>query len=232
MKNPFSTQAKVRDALATAGREMGIPEIRDIIGLSGSGGYARVNRAMNDLMKAKQVERCGRGLYRYQKDRPGSDYCAKQRRMQRIMWLRSKRGESFTVRHIAEVAECALYTAQRYIAFLAGKGVIRKAGQTYTTTTPAPLYSGEDDYLNDDAWPVMRAQSKTRELDALLNEMRDLAQRFFAVDNFTEETLLNLQNTVSGLAALVEECGKLKHSSSQNQTSPPLTGGDNGEGER
>lgn len=212
MKNPFSTQEKVRSTLAAAGRQMGIPEIRNIIGLSGSAGYARVSRAMCDLMKSRQVERCARGLYRYLNERPASDYCAKQRRMQRIMWLRSKRGETFSSRHIAEVAECSLYTAQKYIAFLCGKGVVRKAGQMYTTTTPAPLYIGEDDYLRDDNWPVMRAQSKTRALDACLNEMRELTQRFFAVETINDETISNLKTAVSRLGALVDECGKMKHS--------------------
>jgi len=210
-RNPFSTQAKVRSTLAASDRPMRIPEIRDRIGLSGADGYARVNRAMTDLHKARQTERVGRGLWIYAGDKPDSAYCAAQRRMQRIMWKRSKCGEFFTARRIAELSESTLWFAQKYIAFLSDRGVLRKEGKIQVGKAAyAPLYIGDDAYLITDEWPVMRTKSGIREMDACLNEMRELAQRFFAVDNLDADNLLNLKDTVSRLGVLVDECENIK----------------------
>ncbi len=222
--NPFSTQAKVRSALAAAGRPMRLPEIRDLIGLTGADGYDRVNRAMTDLRKARQAERVARGLWIYAGDRPDSEYCAIQRRMHRIMWKRSKGGETFTARRIAELAECSLYFAQRYIAFLSEKGVLRREGKVQVGRAAyAPLYIGDEAFLGSDDWPVMRATTRTRELDACLNEMRETAQVFFAVESLDAAGLLNLKDAVSRLGSLVGECEKMKSSLSQN-VKKPLTG--------
>ena len=212
-QNPFSTQSKVRSALKTAEQPLRIGDIRDIIGLPGADGYARVNRAIVDLIKARQVERFDRGRYRFLADRPDAEYCKKQRVMQRIMWMRSKNGNPFTARKIAELSGVSLYLTQKYIAWLMEKGVLRKEGNIQVAETAyAPLYLGDDDYLANDDWPVMRALSKTRELDAALNEMRELAQRFFALEKLDKETLLNLQTTAARLGDLVGECGKIKGS--------------------
>jgi len=214
--NPFSTQSKVRAALKTADRPLRIPAIRDLIGLSGQDGYDRVNRAMTDLRKARQAERVDRGLWIYAGDRPDSAYCAVQRRMQRIMWKLSKRGEAFTARGIAELSDATIWYAQQYVAFLIREGVIRKRGQTMMKTAATPLYIGEDHYLTSDDWPVMRSQSRTREMDACLLEMRELAQRFFSVENLTSQTILNLKDAASRLGFLVGECEKMKRNMRQN----------------
>jgi predicted transcriptional regulator len=216
--NPFSTQSKVRSALKNAGAPVRVPQIRDLIGLAGEEGYNRVHRAICDLMKARQVERFDRGRYRYLADRPESDYCKTQRVMQRIMWMRSKNGKPFTARKISELARCSLCSAQKYLAWLLEKGILRKEGQTQVAVTAyAPLYLGEDAYLANDDWPVMRTWSKTRELDACLNEMREIAGRFFAVEKLDEKTLSDLKAAASGLVNLVGECGKIKHILSQNE---------------
>lgn len=214
-KNPFSTQSKVRGALKASGQPMRMSEIRDLIGLSGADGYARVNKAVQELLKSRQIERSGWGRYRYVADRPDADYCAKQRVMQRIMWMRSKNGSPFTVRKISELAGCSLFFAQKYVAYLADKGVIRKEGRVKTAATAyAPLYTGSDEYLKNDDWPVMRSEI-VKYLDAALTEMRELAGKFFAVEDFKEETLLNLKQAASRIGDLVEECGKIKGSLSQ-----------------
>lgn len=177
---------------------------------------------MTDLRKAKQAERVGRGLWQYAGDRPDSAYCLVQRRMQRIMWKRSKGGELFTARRISELAECSLWFTQRYIAFLIDKGVLRKEGKVQVGRAAyAPMYIGDEAFLQCDDWPMMRAQSRTRELDACLNEMRETAQRFFAVEKLDEEGLLNLKDAVTRLGALVGECEKMKGSLSQNGKMPP-----------
>jgi len=209
--NPLSTQGKVRAALQNAADPIRIPQIRDLIGLAGEEGYNRVSRAIQDLVKAKQCERTDRGLYRFVEPRPESDYCRMQRVMQRIMWMRSKNRNPFTARRIAELSGCSLYTAQKYIAWLLEKGVLRHDGRAQVATTAyAPLYLGEDAYLATDDWPVMRAQSKSRELDACMNEMREIAARFFAVEKIEEETISNLKTAVSRLGELVDLCGKIK----------------------
>ncbi len=209
--NPLSTQSKVRSVLKASDVSLRISEIRDRIGLSGEDGYARVNRAITDLIKARQAERYDRGRYRYLADKPDAEYCKKQRVMQRIMWMRSKGGRPFTARHIAETANASLYMTQKYIAWLAEKGVLRKEGKVQVAETAyAPLYLGDDEYLASDAWPIMRTPPKARELDAAIHEMHELAQRFFAVEGLDGDTLSNLQTTASRLGELVSECGKLK----------------------
>jgi len=225
--NPFSTQAKVRSALAAADRPLRVPEIRDLIGLTGQDGCDRVNWAVTDLSKARQAERVGRGLWIHAGGKPDSAHCAAQRRMHRIMWKRSKRGEMFTARSISEAAECTLWFAQKYVAFLIDKGVLRKEGKVQVGRAAyAPLYIGDDDYLPSDDWPVMRAQNRTRELDACLNEMRELAQRFFAIEKLDADGILNLKEAVSRLGSLVGECEKTKGSLSQNIKIPSESEGE------
>ena len=90
--NPFSTQALVRGALKATDGPLRTSEIRDLIGLAGEEGYARVHRALESLRKAREVERVAVGRYQYAGERPDGASCTKQRRMQRIMWVRSKGG--------------------------------------------------------------------------------------------------------------------------------------------
>jgi len=212
-QNPLSTQGRVRDALKTATAPLRVTEIRDLIGLSGEAGYNRVHRAVCDLMKARQCERVNRGMFRYIADRPESDYCKTQRVMQRVMWMRSKNGNPFTARRISELSGCALYTAQKYLGWLLEKGVVRQEGRVQVAETAyAPLYIGEEGYLVNDDWPVMRSQSKTRDLDAAMNEMREIAAQFFSIERIDAETLSNLKTLASRLGDLVEECRKIKSS--------------------
>ena len=211
--NPFSTQSLVRGALKDAGRPLRVTEIRDLIGLSGADGYARVNHALRDLRKAKQCERAERGYYRFLEGKPESDYCKTQRAMQRIMWMRSKNGNPFTARKIAELAGCSLYQAQKYVAWLTEKGVLRQVGKAPVAVTAyAPLYLGDDGYLVSDDWPVMRAQAKTQQLDGVLSEMREIAGRFFSIERLDADTISNLKTLVSRLGDLVGECDGIKHS--------------------
>ncbi len=216
--NPFSTQSKVRSALREAGRPLRCAEIRDLVGLEGESGYNRVHRAICDLLKAGQAERAERGCYRYVEGRPEGEPCRAQRTMQRIMWLRSKNGNPFTARRIAELAGCSLYQAQKYLAWLTDKGVLRPAGRAQVSASAyAPLYLGDDPWLGSDAWPLMRAHSRTRQLDACLNEMREIAGRFFSVEGLDNETLSHLRTSVSRLGALVGECEKIKGSLRQTE---------------
>ncbi len=209
--NPLSTQGKVRSALKSAGISLRVTEIRDLIGLSGESGYNRVHRAICDLLKAKQCERVDRGTFRYVADRPESDYCKTQRVMQRVMWMRSKNGNPFTARRISELAGCSLYTAQKYLAWLLEKGVVRQEGRIQVAETAyAPLYIGEDGYLGNDDWPVMRAQSKARDMNAAMNEMREIAAQFFSIERIDAEALSNLKTLASRLGNLVGECEKIK----------------------
>ena len=217
--NPFSTQALVRGALKATDGPLRTSEIRDLIGLAGEEGYARVHRALESLRKAREVERVAVGRYQYAGERPDGASCTKQRRMQRIMWVRSKGGNPFTARRIAELADASLYGTQRYIAFLCGKGVLRKSGRVRVSAAAfAPLYIGADDCLKNDEWPFLRSPGRTQALDDCLNEMRELAGRFFAVDNLGEETLANLRAAALRLVDLVAECGQLKNSLRKNES--------------
>jgi hypothetical protein len=209
--NPFSTQALVRGALKSAEHALRICEIRDRVGLAGEEGYARVSRALGSLRKAREVERIDAGRYRYAGERPDGEYCRKQRVMQRIMWMRSRNGNTFTARKIAELAGCSLYVAQRYIAYLSEKGVLRRAGKVRVSPAAyAPVYIGDGDWLKSDEWPFLRTPGRTQELDACLNEMRELATRFFAVDELSEQSLSNLTAAALRLGELVGQCRGFK----------------------
>ena len=212
-KNPFSTLSLVRGALKDAGRPLRVPEIRDLIGLAGEEGYNRTHRAICDLLKSKQCERTERGYYAYLEGRPENESCKAQRKMQRIMWMRSKNGNPFTARKISELAGCSLYQAQKYVAWLTGRGILRQVGKAPVAVSAyAPLYLGDEGHLASDDWPVMRAQPRTQQIEACLGEMREIAGRFFAVESLDDDTLLNLKALASRLCELTDECEKIKRS--------------------
>jgi len=209
--NPNSTLSRVRDAMKSAGGPLRIVEIRDMIGLSGSDGYARVNRAMQDLIKARQAERHHHGRYVYLGDRPDAELCEKQRRMHRIMEYRARSGRTFTAREVAEQAECSLYLARECIGFLRRRGILRQDGQKKVCpSVSAPLYAVEEDRINTE-WPFLRKGGRI-EIDGLFTDMRALAGRFFSIETSGKDTAKQLRDAADGLGRLVSRFEEIKRS--------------------
>jgi len=209
--NPNSTMSRVRDVLKTSGRPLRIVEIRDMIGLSGADGYARVNRALQDLQKGRQAGRFQHGRYVSLGDRPDADFCEKQRKMHRIMEYRARSGRSFTAREVAEQAECSLYLARECIGFLRARGVLRQDGSKQVCPTVlAPLYAVEEERINDD-WPFLRKGGRSA-IDGLFTDMRALAGRFFSIETDGKDTLKQLKEAADGLGDLVAQYEKIKRS--------------------
>lgn len=202
----FSTQARVRNALKAHARPMRIAEIRDLIGLEGDKGCARVGRAIQSLLKSKEIERSDRGSYIWVNRIPDTAYCKKQQRMQRIMWIRSKTAKPFTARKVSELSECSLYLAKEYITFLRRKGYLYCAGRTRVASTGyAPTYLIPEDKLND-AFPVMRKASKAAAVNECVEKLQELAASFFRMEDMCGETLSNLRSTAHELAEQIDRC--------------------------
>ena len=207
-RQPFSTQSKVRGVLRAFGEPMRIVEIRALLGFEGPAGYARVNKAIRDLVKRGEVEKCGTGKYRWAGKLPDSAYCKKQKRMQRIMWIRSKKAQPFTARKVHELAECSIYLAKEYITFLRRKGYLEQIGKKQTTgRAVAPTYRAVQETLND-PWPVMRKQGKAALIDECIEKLQALAANLFRMEDISRETLLNLKKTAHELAEQIDECEK------------------------
>ena len=208
-RQAFSTQSRVRGLLKAINEPMRLVVIRDRLGFEGDLGYARINKAVGDLVKRGEVKKYAPGRYRWVGAVPDTEYCKKQKRMQRVMWIRSKKGEPFTARKIHELAECSIYLAKEYVTFLRKKGFIYQAGRARTTGRGyASTYLAVEEKLNSE-WPVMRKQGKTAIIDECIEKLQALAVNFFRMEDISRETLLNLLTTTVELAVQVRKCEKI-----------------------
>lgn len=215
-RKPFSTQSRVRNALKANDRPMRIIQIRDLIGLEGDAGYARVNRALQGLLKSGEIERRSPGRYCWVWSVPDTEFCKKQKRMQRIMWIRTKKAQPFTARKVHELAECSIYLAKEYVTFLKRKGYLVKVGRKRTTGQAyAPTYLAVEEKLNDD-WPVIRKRGKAAAVDECVEKLQALAVNFFRIEDLSAETLLNLKTTARELAEQVVRCEEIARKFKKN----------------
>jgi len=168
-----STQSRVLEAVRAAG-EMTVKGLQAALSLPGEKGYARISRAAQDLMKAGYIHRAAPGTYRYAGEPRDIEYCTRQRRMARVIRIRTTRHEPFTARELAELAEVSLDWSQRYISFLVQQGFLETAGvkRVGPSRVKAPVYLASLGRLNDD-WPVLRRQRRTAGLDTVAARIRE-----------------------------------------------------------
>jgi len=91
MKKTAGTQSLVRNLLKAHAGVLRKSEIRDMIGFSGANGYARMNNAVQDLLKAGEIERTGHGRYQWLGKPSGGKRYQSQNRIWRFMWIRTKK---------------------------------------------------------------------------------------------------------------------------------------------
>ncbi|RJP82776.1 MAG: hypothetical protein C4522_02720 [Desulfobacteraceae bacterium] len=205
MKSEKSIQSRVRSVLKAYKHPIRKNEIRDLIGLAGAKGYARVNNAVQDLVKSGAVERVSYGRYQWVGQSPDSRYYKMQTNLWRFMWIRTKKGKSFSARDVSEVTGSAHYTAQKYIGFLFKSGFIEKVGRKRAFKTNAPLYMILPDKMNATV-PLMKRQSGTAAIEKYLDEVRLLSASFFQIEDTKLETIQSLKNTNARIAALLNRC--------------------------
>ena len=205
MKKTASTQSLVRNVLKSHARALRKSEIRDLIGYSGANGYAKVNNAVQDLLKVGEIERTGYGRYQWLGKPAGEKYCKSQNRMWRFMWIRTKKNEPFTVRKIHEMTGVAQDTAKKYVTFLLKDGHLENVGKKRAFKTRAPLYLIAADKISTDV-PVLRRQREAAQIENLLEEVRTLAGKFFRVADTKIETIRGLLDTAWQMTVALKNC--------------------------
>jgi soluble cytochrome b562 len=198
-----STQARTLEAIK-AGGQITIKGLQAILDLPGAGGWARISHAIRDLSRTGYVERCGRATYRYLGEPEGLDYAAGQKRMVRVIRIRTRRREPFTARQLAELAEVGLDWAKRYLSFARKQGLIGQRGMTNTAANVrAKLYLGVEESLNEE-WPALRRQAKTEQLDNAVSEIRKETIRMAGDCRACRETLTGMRDGMVRLIASID----------------------------
>ena len=174
-KKEGSTQSRVLELLKL-NKEISIKELQVVLDFYGPRGWARISNAIQSLLKAGYVERVSRGTYCYKGELKDLDYCKGQNRMARVMKIKTKQMEPFTVRKIAELSDCSLNWAKRYIKFLLTKVYLKRVGFARARFTRVPIYLATDDKLYED-WPAMRRHRKTSETDKAVTSIRETAYK-------------------------------------------------------
>jgi len=187
-----SIQSLVGKALK-AHKIMRIADIRDLIGLSGAKGWARVNRAVHDLTKSGEIERWSHGRYRWVGGKkPDIRYYKKQIQIWRLMWIKTRRNEAFSVRDLHEATGVAYYTIVQYVTYLKKNGYLTPAGKRRAYKTAAPLYLVAAERMKQTDPPLKKRVRKTAEIEKRLDTVRELAAEFFRIEDTRKDTIQGL----------------------------------------
>lgn len=193
-------------------------EIRDLIGYSGANGYAKVNNAVQDLLKAGEIERTGHGRYQWIGKPSGGKRYKSQNRIWRFMWIRTKKNEPFTVRKIHEMTGVAQDTVKKYVTFLLRKGHLEKVGKKRAFKTRAPLYLIPADKISTDV-PIMQRQREAAKIESCLDEVRVLAGKFFNISDTRIETIRGLLDIARQMTIALKNCEQMALDS-EKETGP------------
>jgi hypothetical protein len=200
-----STQSQVLEVIRECG-DIRIKNIQQILGLPNENGYARVARAINDLMKAGYIKRPTYGRYRYVGVPQDIDYAKAQKRMARVIRIRTRRSEPFTARSLAELSDCSPGWSGRYINFLIRKGFLEKAGdETSPNKIKATTYLALEEKLNIE-WPVMKRNVKAQNLDRLVSRIRAGAFQIGRSCEANKSSLTATREALKGITDMVDEC--------------------------
>lgn len=208
MTREGSTQSRTLEAIKTSG-EITVKGIQSLLQLPGPEGYARICHAVRDLTRAGYIERSGRAQYRYVGEPKGLDYADGQKRMVRIIRIRTKRSEPVTARQLAELAEVSFDWAKRYIALGMRHGYLERVGTARTgANIPVRLYQGVQDKLNDE-WPVIKRHAKTEEVDQAVANVREMSLKIAHQCNGWLRTMLEVKETLGTMMAAVDRAIEL-----------------------
>lgn len=172
-----SIQARVREAIKAHG-EISIKGMQEALGIPGPKGYSRITVAARDLMRRECIKRTSPGTYAYVGEPKGLDYSRAQRRMIRVIRIRTKRSAPFTARQLAELAECSHDWTKRYLTFLKKEGYVAAVGAVRVgpSRVKTPVYLAVPEKLNEE-WPAMRRNKKTSDIDAIASKIRETAYK-------------------------------------------------------
>lgn len=204
-RRPGSTQSRTLDAIKASG-EITIKGLQAALGLDGARGYARVSMAAQSLMKAGYIERSAPGTYKFIREPQDMDYSGAQRRMVRVIRIRTRKRSPITARALSELAGCSLDWAKKYLTFLSKQDFIERVGfeRVGPCKVKAAAYLGNDERLNED-WPALRRNKKTSEIDGLVERLRGMAFSAAEKCEADEGKLMSLKANVIAMGRLVDE---------------------------
>lgn len=199
-----STQSQVFEAVREAG-EITVKALQTVLAMPGELGYARIYRTTYELMRAGYIKRSAPGTFKYVRSPKDIDYSKSQKRMIRVIRIRTRRNEPFTARILAEIADCSLNGSQRYIHFLVTKGFLARVG--YYTISPnkakMATYLALEEKLNDE-WPILRRQRKTESLDKITAAIREKAFAIGRTCQVDAASFLSVRESLQALLDLVD----------------------------
>ena len=204
MAKEQSIQSRVL-AVIRANGKLSVRSLRAALGLEGEKGYARISRAAQDLEQAGYVRRVAPATYQFIGVPKDLDYAGTQRRIVRIIRIRTKRNAPFTARKLAEMAECSINWAQRYVLYLRKQGYLESVGfdRVGRCMVKAPTYLAPAEKLNDD-WPAMRRISQTKLIDVKVAELREMAYQVANECSADKKTLQKLTDQLRQMIDLAE----------------------------
>lgn len=200
-----SLQSQTLNVIRASG-QISLKGIQCALGRSEPGSSQRIKHAVLNLVKGGHVERMAPAIYAYTGRRGDLGYKNAQHRMARVIRIRTVRGEVFSARKLAELADCSWGWSQRYIHFLLGKGILEKRGYEVVgpTKTRAAVYLALTEKLNTE-WPILKRTGRIEELDNIVCEIRSKAFEISRACFAEKRSLAATKDLVSALSRLVED---------------------------
>lgn len=197
--------------------EMTVIGIRRALGLDDKKGWTLVNNALRELVKTGCAEKTGKAKYKYLKEPVDDAYLKTQKRMVRIIRIRTKKQEPFTAKILSELSDCSFGWAGRYIKHLVDNGIIERAGyiRQHTRGARAPAYLADEDRLNDN-WPALRRRKGTAELDSIMSDLREKAHR---IAGFAKPDLESLKEVIDNASEIIALADKAREKVQKNARS-------------
>ncbi|MBW2062624.1 MAG: hypothetical protein JRI95_13835 [Deltaproteobacteria bacterium] len=199
-----STQSRTFEAIKASG-EITIKGLQEILGMPGSKGYARISHAARDLMLAGYIERTAPATYKYVREPKDLDYAKAQKRMVRVIRIRTRRQEPITARKLSELSDCSLDWSRRYVNYLVKNGYLERTGfeRVGQSKVKASVYLGVESKLNDD-WPSIKRQRKTAKLDRITAKIRERALTVARECQASRESLAVTADHLRDMISLIE----------------------------
>lgn len=199
-----SLQSQTLNVIRATGR-ISLKGIQRVLALPDPADHERIKHAVLNLVKGGHVERVAPATYAYTDKQSDLGYKNAQYRMARVIRIRTVRGEVFSARKLAELADCGCDWSQRYVRFLLSKGILEKRGHEKVgpNKTKAALYLALEEKLNTD-WPTLRRTGRIAELDNIVCEIRSKAFEIGRSCFGEKGSLVTTKSLLGSVSRLVE----------------------------
>jgi hypothetical protein len=206
-------------------REMTMIGLRRSLGLEGTSGWNLINNAASELVRTGCIEKSGRAKLRYLREPVDDGYLTTQKRMARVIRIRTKRMEPFTVKELAALSDCSENWASRYIKHLLSHGCIEKTGskRQFKRGAKAPSYLGVEEKLNDN-WPALRRRKSTTGQDKLISAIRENAHRIAGFAKPDPDSLEEVKAQAREIIELADKAKKAIEKNGRTKTTPSSGG--------